>query len=217
MSIDPVKIPQNVYIEDRIVGPLTLRQTIIMTLGGGFSYAIYATMQKATGHVDLVSTIIAWTPAAITALFALIKVNDLTLMKICFLLIEKMNKAPIRTFGPRRGITINIRTSAAPKEEDPAKVEQRNREAEKNRTSIRELSSIVDRTMPEGISAAQAEEQTAPVAETDTEAAVPVREAPRAVDPGKIAVDGTPPRVQGGPATFSDLSVFRDVFSPKAQ
>ena len=40
MPIEPVKIPQNVYIEDRIVGPLTLRQTLIMAIGGGFSYAL---------------------------------------------------------------------------------------------------------------------------------------------------------------------------------
>ena len=96
MPIDPVKIPQNVYIEDRIVGPLTLRQIITMAIGGGISYSIYASLAKAYGHVDLITTIIVWLPAVISAAFAVIKINDLTLSRILLLVIERMLKSPFR-------------------------------------------------------------------------------------------------------------------------
>ena len=40
------KIPQNVRIEDKIVGPLTLKQLIILGVGGGITYAIYVALAR---------------------------------------------------------------------------------------------------------------------------------------------------------------------------
>src|SRR3989344_7835262 len=111
MAIEPVKIPQNVYIEDRIVGPLPLRQPLIMAIGGGFSYMMYASLTKTYGQLGIVVTVLVWIPAAIAVLFALVKVNDLSLMRICMLLFEKFNKSHERTWTPRKGLSINIRTS----------------------------------------------------------------------------------------------------------
>src|SRR3989338_8849472 len=100
MSIDPVKIPQNVYIEDRIVGPLTLKQIIIITLGAGFSYAMYSSLIKSFGSLSIPTTVIVWSPAFIAAAFALIRINDLSLMRICFLMLERFNKPSVRTWAP---------------------------------------------------------------------------------------------------------------------
>ena len=61
MPIPPTKIPQNVYVEDRIVGPLTLKQIIVVCIGGGFSYALWASISKAYGYVGIPLTILAWT------------------------------------------------------------------------------------------------------------------------------------------------------------
>ena len=52
MPIDPVKIPQNVNIEDRIIGPVTLRHLILLMLGGGISYFLW-TILKRSGFVGL--------------------------------------------------------------------------------------------------------------------------------------------------------------------
>ncbi len=114
MPIQPIKIPQNVYIEDRIVGPLTLKQIIVICLGCGFSYAIWAMISKSYGYVGIPLTILVWIPGALSVVFALIKVNDLSLLRIFFLLLERANKPSIRTWTPRRGISINIKTFAAP-------------------------------------------------------------------------------------------------------
>ena len=40
------KIPQNVQIEDKIVGPLTFKQLFILGGGGGIAYLIYLALAK---------------------------------------------------------------------------------------------------------------------------------------------------------------------------
>jgi hypothetical protein len=143
MPIDPVKIPQNVYIEDRIVGPLTLRQTLMMAGGGGFSYALWALLNKTYGNLSLFTTIMVWFPAAASVLFSLVRINDLSLSRILLLLVERMWKPPQRTFAPRTGLTIHIRTTPQKEEQKPTVIPERTTQQQDNR--IRELSSILDR------------------------------------------------------------------------
>lgn len=109
MPIMPVKVPQNVYIEDRIIGPITLRQIIITGIGAGISYAAWSAMSKAHGSVGIPLTVILWMPAAIAAAFAFLKINDLSLMRILFLSLERMVNPTVRIYAPRRGITITVR------------------------------------------------------------------------------------------------------------
>ena len=116
MAIQAVKIPQNVYIEDRIIGPITLRQIIICALGGGFSYAVYAMFSKAYGPPNIVVTVLIWVPAAIAAAFAFVRINDVSLLRMMLLVIERFNKPMRRIWSPRRGLTINIRTFTTPDE-----------------------------------------------------------------------------------------------------
>ncbi len=231
MAMDPVKIPQNVYIEDRIVGPLTLKQTMLITLGGGLSYMIFAMLQKnMNGNPGVFYSILAWTPCFISVLFALVKVNDLSLMRIVLLTIERINKAPVRTFGPRSGITINVRFSG-PKLEDP-KTQKTRAEDERTAHRIEELSTIIDRPLDAIITAPTAEDlaATEAAARLATTQGAPAAGAPldgiasasveAAAFQNPLAQPKAPPAAaQGGlpGASFSDLSVFRDVFSPKQQ
>ena len=137
--MDPIKIPQNVYVEDRIIGPVTLRQIIICMLGGGFSYALFASLQKMYGSVGLPLAVLVWTPAALAAAFAFIKINDLSLFHMCTLFLERMNKPMKRAWSPRRGIVINIQTQT-PKEAEETHIE---RHAEQ-RSGLEKLSTILD-------------------------------------------------------------------------
>lgn len=114
MAIDAVKIPQNVYVEDRIIGPVTLRQLIITGLGAGVSYAIFATVSQA-GITNVVALGACWIPAVIAAAFSFLKINDLTLFNIILLMIEGMNKPKKRTWEPGMGLSINIITKASKK------------------------------------------------------------------------------------------------------
>ncbi|HAI98374.1 TPA: hypothetical protein DCL30_02405 [Candidatus Peribacteria bacterium] len=108
MPIEPVKIPQNVQVEDKIVGPVSLKQIILCMMGGGISFVIWNTMKKA-GITSVQSTIFAWTPLAITAAFAFVKIHGLSLLRIILLFIERSQKPIARSFAPRYGTSINIR------------------------------------------------------------------------------------------------------------
>lgn len=142
MPIESIKIPQNVYIEDHIVGPLTLKQLIISAIGCGFSYALYSILAKTmSGAVPLPVTILVWIPGVISIIFAFVKINDLSMLHILLLLIEKANKPSVRTWQPRRGITINIRTVSATKKNETPQGE----EHVKNVSGIEELSTVLDK------------------------------------------------------------------------
>jgi len=109
MAIEPVKIPQNVYVEDRIIGPITLRQLIIVLLTGGLSYGIWGAMKSAMGYVSIPATVVAWIPCAIGVAFAFIKIQGISLTRFLLLMIEKTDKPPIRVWTPRRGVSVNFR------------------------------------------------------------------------------------------------------------
>lgn len=138
MPIEPVKIPQNVQIEDRIIGPVTLRQLIITIIGCGISYAIWSSLQKMFGAVGITVTVVAWIPAVIFIAFAFIKVYNLSLLRIVFLMLERSIKPQIRTWAPRPGIgIINPHALAKPEKKKPAAVQEQPQ-------SIEELSSMLD-------------------------------------------------------------------------
>ena len=40
------KVPQNVQMADKIVGPLTLRHMIILGAGGGLAYLVFTILSK---------------------------------------------------------------------------------------------------------------------------------------------------------------------------
>lgn len=141
MPIEPIKIPQNVYIEDRIVGPLTLKQVIICALGGGFSYAMFVSISQAYGAIAIPLQILIWFPAALSVIFAFVRINDLSMMRLCLLLLERMNKPSTRTWAPRRGIIINVRTFHTVAEDKTAR---RPVVAEKKVQRLDELSDLLD-------------------------------------------------------------------------
>lgn len=69
------KVPQDVQREDTIIGPLTLRQMIILGVGGGVAYAIYVSLSK-TYFLEI------WLPpvaivAVMTLAVAFLKVHSL--------------------------------------------------------------------------------------------------------------------------------------------
>ncbi|MDD4318827.1 MAG: PrgI family protein [Candidatus Peribacteraceae bacterium] len=212
MPIEPVKIPQNVYVEDRIVGPVTLRQLIIVLIGGGFSYLLYTTMAKAAGgHLGVVPTVLVWIPCAVAVIFAFVKVNDLSLFRIVLLMVEKSQKPPARMWTHRAGISVHIRTTPEDDKAQEKKKEQEKQEATaalQRENHIQELSTLIDRPLPVG-SAPQDGTQPQPAPAEAADAEEPRPHFP--VDTRRISADG-----EQHP---DDLSAYRDVFrdiSPSA-
>lgn len=217
MPIDPVKIPQNVQIEDRVVGPLSLRQIIIMAIGGGFSYMIYAAVQKSAGHVGIPLTILIWIPALIAAAFAMVNINDLSLLRICFLLLERTQKPGLRTWGPRQGMTITIRTSLFKEEKNtPAVAGPAKASATEQ---IAHLSTVVDRPTETTPNNAIEGSTTAPSDDIADDRTVAAKSTAEDASPSRPKLPVNPDRIQvdmqaSTPPQLSDLSVFRDIFPP---
>ena len=141
MPIDPVKIPQNVYVEDRIIGPITLKQIMITLGGAGVSYGVWAAM-KAAGNIGTSQLAIAWSPCAVAVAFAFVKINGMSLFRILLLSLERINKPTLRKWTPREGLTINIVTKRSRGAQSYKAEKHKEKQAE---NKIRELSEVLDR------------------------------------------------------------------------
>lgn len=109
MAIEAVKIPQNVYVEDRIIGPVTLKHLLILGIGAGISYVFYA-MTTQAGYTEIPYQVVSWSPLMIAAAFAFVRVNDLSLFNIILLMIESSHKPNVRYWSPHPGLSINVIT-----------------------------------------------------------------------------------------------------------
>lgn len=99
------KVPQDVQREDRIVGPLTLRQLIICGIGGMTAYAIYTAFVKQYEWITWLPPVVI--VAILTLSFAFIRPLDLTFAKWVLLWIEF-------TFLPRQRQWIQASAEAYP-------------------------------------------------------------------------------------------------------
>ena len=143
MAFDAVKIPQNVYVEDRVIGPITLRQIFMTLAGGGVSYVIWSLM-KAAGYVSLIAGAIALIPTIIMLSFAFVKINEISLFRFCLLIIEKQKKPTVRYFQPRTGVQIRfLGASKSVKDEAEEELEEESIHT-KNISDIEKLSSVLD-------------------------------------------------------------------------
>jgi hypothetical protein len=139
MSIDPVKIPQNVYVEDRIIGPVTLRQIFLTLGGGGVSYAMFALVKQA-GKLTLFTGLLSWSPLIIMAAFAFIKINGISLFRFSLLMAEKSGKPTVRYWQPRVGISITPKNFIPKK----AKIIDSFSHSQEEYDEIANLSSVLD-------------------------------------------------------------------------
>jgi hypothetical protein len=137
MAIDPVKIPTDIQIEEKIIGPVGLRQIFILMITGGFSYALWSSIGSQPTASTVVK-IICWLPLILGAAFSFVKIHDVTLLRLLLLQIEKLQKPAIRAFGPREGIIINIQI-------DPTNQEKRRVvKKEAPEEQMEELSTVLD-------------------------------------------------------------------------
>jgi PrgI family protein len=133
------KVPQDVQREDTIIGPLTLKQLIMLGAGGGLAYVIYVSLAKAY-YIEI------WLPpviivSLITLAFTFLKVHSLPFHLFLMNLIE------FRLLPKKRGWVQGAGNpffspfqSLSKKEKKVEKVAQK-KTPEKG---INELSSIVD-------------------------------------------------------------------------
>jgi hypothetical protein len=137
MAIDPVKVPTDIQIEEKIVGPVSLRQIFLLLATGGVSYVLWSAFGSIPGS-SIVIKILSWLPLLVGIAFAFIKIHDVSLFKLLLLNIEKLQKPTTRTFGPRQGITVNIRIDPTAQDKRPV---VKDRSAE---NQMEQLSTVLD-------------------------------------------------------------------------
>ena len=133
------KIPQNVQIEDKIVGPLTLKQLITLGVGGGITYGIYVTLAR-NFFIEtwLIPTLI---PGILTLLVTFVKINGIPFGKWVFLMIEFMWKPKIRTFVMGGG-DLYMATLFAEKTKKAQTANDAETKAERDRERLKNIGEI---------------------------------------------------------------------------
>lgn len=135
------KVPQDVLRPDKIVGFLTLRQLIIVGIGGGITYSLYIILSK-----QYVLEI--WFPpvvfvSLITAAFAFFKFHDILFEKLVLIFIEYKFLPRARTWQKMQGdvvLSVLSSTSRGPAAQAKApKMTERER-----RKKLEEISKLVD-------------------------------------------------------------------------
>jgi uncharacterized protein with PQ loop repeat len=215
MALEPLKIPQNIYIEDRIIGPITLRQIIVSGIGGGISYVIWGMFSAANGGATpLPLTILSAIPFVISLAIAFVKINDLSLIHIGLLILEGMNKPKVRTFSPRKGISIHIRTfTEAPKQRMGVSAEK-----QEGYRKLDDLTAILDNSPLRNAAGL-------PAREGEGEEELSVRDASDGTEPQVSIVSRLPvnrDRIKASPLAGQEagteprasVSIFRDI-APK--
>lgn len=137
------KVPQDVLRPDKIVGFLTLRQLIIVGLGGGAAYSLYIILSKQY-------LIEIWLPPVLfvsvfTAAFAFFKFHDILFEKLILIFIEYKFLPRARTWQKMRGDAVlsvlsnPLNGGTERKALTPQKLTERER-----RKKLEEISKLVD-------------------------------------------------------------------------
>ena len=158
--MDYVKIPQNVRIEDKLIGPLSLRQIGLIAIGGGISYALFSGLQKTYGTVPPVAHAFIWIPAIFFTAFAVIRIYDISLFRYALLILETLSRPRRRVWQPRKGLFIEIESPVAlakyekkKQKEEKIKKDKEEDAGRKSDIPIDELSVILDQGLnPKGVS-----------------------------------------------------------------
>lgn len=82
------KVPQNVQMEDKIVGPLTLKQMIILGAGGGVAYVVYIALARTYYWEVWIFPVLV--VILITVLFAFVRLYNLSFSRFILLFLQHL-------------------------------------------------------------------------------------------------------------------------------
>ena len=137
------KVPQDVQREDRIVGPLTLKQLIICGIGGSAAYAVYVQLGKNyTLITSLPPTIIV---AGITMVFAFVRPLDMSFTQWLLRWVEfaLVPRERVWVQGSADPLPIMMAAVKKPSKEDK-KAEQKAESVVDKHKKLAELSKLLD-------------------------------------------------------------------------
>lgn len=105
------KVPQDVQREDQILWFITLKQLIMILLGGGISYLLFVNLSKEY-ELSLLELVIIWLPAGLSVAFAFLKIKGLPLLQFLLLVIEQtFFRAPRRYWQENSDVFVSMTTN----------------------------------------------------------------------------------------------------------
>ena len=135
------KVPQDVQREDRIVGPLTLRQLVICGIGFTIAYAIYTVIGRDYQTITALIPVVIL--GLITVTFAFIKPLNLVFEKYILYWIESLILPKKRYW--LKGMGDPSRMQYIPRATTKAQTIGKTVEKDKKAKSISELTQILDK------------------------------------------------------------------------
>ncbi len=139
------KIPQNVEIEDKIVGPFTLRRLIICGIGFGIAYIFYISLAK-----DYYAEI--WAPPVVffsllTVLIAFVEIRHISFTKWVLLMLESMIN-PNRRIWDKQESTQFLWATISPQpikeKEEKKSIQEIQKESDKKLDNLSEITKNLD-------------------------------------------------------------------------
>ncbi len=116
------KIPQNVEVEDTIIGPITMKQLIIIGIGGGLAYVFYITLAK-YHYIEVWGPPVGIT-SLITILIAFVEIRGISFVKWFLLMIEAMVLPRQRVWDKRQSTQFLYQSPTAIKKEEKKESKQ---------------------------------------------------------------------------------------------
>ncbi|MCK5460768.1 PrgI family protein [Candidatus Gracilibacteria bacterium] len=135
------KVPQNVQREDQILWFITLKQLIMLLIGGGISYMMFVNLNK---KYDLHSLeqILVWFPAGIAVAFAFVKIKSIPLLQFILLLIEQgFFRVPRRYWQENSDVFVSMTTGVKLKEKGKKEIADKK---EVSQEKIKNLAALLD-------------------------------------------------------------------------
>lgn len=137
------KIPQNVEVEDTIIGPITMRQLIVLAIGGGIAYLFYITLAK-TYFFEV------WGPPVIffslmSICIAFVEIRNISFVKWVLLMFETMMLPKKRVWDKRQStqfIFQQVSSSKSPTKKTP--VDKREQKKQEGYSHLQELTKALD-------------------------------------------------------------------------
>lgn len=136
------KVPQDVQREDTIIGPITLKQMVILGIGGGIAYALFIQLSKNYFIEVWIIPVVLIT--AITLAFAFIKVHNLTFTAYLLHLTEYLYLPKSRQWSLGGGDVFESQINVIQKSKESTEAEKKQQEDQETSKDLNKLSEILD-------------------------------------------------------------------------
>ncbi len=144
-----IKIPQNVQVEDKIIGPLSMKDLVVAMVGGGLGYLAFVMLDSQTWPFVTIPV------ALLTVSIIFLKINDMRFMKWVYQILLFFARPQKRVWKNMSDDSVLLDNILNPPEKEQSKVsldEELKQEKLKKLRQLEEFSKMVDNPLDETLS-----------------------------------------------------------------